>query len=84
MGRAAVSQLPRPVPWHSIFREIRGSLFFALAPDLEDVAAHPANILQEHVIYTSCDHPGELATKVGYFGVKSAKVPLGADRHLSR
>ena len=27
-------------------------------------------------------HPGVLATKVGYFGVKSAKVPHGADGHL--
>ena len=25
------------------------------------------------------EHPGELATKVGYFGVKSAKVLLAAD-----
>ena len=24
-------------------------------------------------------HPGELATKVRYFGVKSTNVPLGAD-----
>ena len=29
------------------------------------------------------NHPGVLATKVGYFGVKSAKVPPGADGHLS-
>ena len=27
-------------------------------------------------------HPGVLATKVGYFGVKSTKVPPGADGHL--
>ena len=27
-------------------------------------------------------HGGELVTKVGYFGVKSAKVPPGADGHL--
>ena len=27
-------------------------------------------------------HPGELATKVRYFGVKSAKVYLGTDGHL--
>ena len=26
-------------------------------------------------------HPGVLATKVGYFGVKLTKVPLGADGH---
>ena len=28
-------------------------------------------------------HGGVLATKVGYFGVKSAKVLLGADGHLT-
>ena len=28
------------------------------------------------------EHQGKLATKVRYFGVKSTKVPLGADGHL--
>ena len=26
-------------------------------------------------------HPGVLATKVGYFGVKSTNTPLGGDGH---
>ena len=39
-------------------------------------------LIVESLVEMNFNHGGELVTKVGYFGVKSAKVPPGADGYL--
>ena len=44
-------------------------------------AAAAPPFLTQTACRNTCEHGGEVATKVGYFGVKSANVGLGPDGH---
>ena len=67
------------VPYWYASEQRKGKLLCSRV--LENSVAQSARAAGSSWTFVARRHPGVLATKVRYFGVKSTNVPLGADGH---